>query len=80
MYENLPPTEIYRKIENIHGESTIRVQHPRKWYEKYESSCENIVDESCSGRLISVADKTFENKVDTIIRYDQKARLSNIAY
>ncbi len=52
----------------------------RKWYRKFKSGRENIADESCSGKLISVADKMLENKVELIIQCDLKARLSDIVY
>ncbi len=39
------------------------VQRVKKWYRKFKSGRENIVNESCSGRQISVTNKTFENKV-----------------
>ncbi len=71
MYKNLPPTEIYLRIKNIYGEFTISVQYVGKWYRKFKSGHENI---------ISVADMTLENKVDTIIQCDQKGRLSNVVY
>ncbi len=80
LYENLSLIEIYRRIKNVHSESTINIQHVRKWYKKFNSGCENIVNESCSGRPISIADRTLKNKVDTIIQCDRKARLFNIAY
>ncbi len=41
--KNLPSIEIYRRINNIYGESTIRVQYVRKWCRKFKSSCENII-------------------------------------
>ncbi len=50
----------------------------RKWYKKFKSHHQNIVDERCLGRPISATDKTLENKVDAIIQHDQKSRLSNI--
>ncbi len=40
----------------------------------------NIVDDSHWGILISVTDKTLENKVDAIILCHQKVRLSDVAY
>ncbi len=43
----------------------------RKWYRKFKS---------CLGKPISIADKALENKVDTIIQCDRKARLSDIVY
>ncbi len=58
----------------------ISVQQVRKWYRKFKSGRENIVDESRSGRSISVADKTLETKVDVVILCDQKERLSDIMY
>ncbi len=79
MCENLQPIKIYRRIKNIYGESTISVQRVRKWRRKFESACENIVDESRSGWQISVADKMLENKIDTIVQCDQKV-ISDIAY
>ncbi len=78
MYENLLLIEIYEKIENFYGEYTISIQHVRKWYRKFKSSCENIVAESYAGRPIFVADKKLENKVGAIILRDQIAKLSNI--
>ncbi len=66
MYKNLPLIEIYRRIENVYGESMISVQHVRKWNREFKNGCENIVGESRSGRMISVANKMFENKVDMI--------------
>ncbi len=59
MYKNLPPIEIYRRIKNIYSEFEMSVQHVRKWYRKFKSVRENIVNESHSGRPISVADKTL---------------------
>ncbi len=50
----------------------------RKWYRKFRNAGKNIIDESFSGRLISVTDKILENKVEAIIQRDQKARLSDI--
>ncbi len=67
MYKNLPPIEIYRRIKNVYGESTITIQYVRKCYRKFKRGHENIIDESRSGRPISVIDKTLENKVDAII-------------
>ncbi len=46
---------------------------------KIKSGRENIVNESHKGRSISVVDKTLEDKVDQI-QYNQKVRLSDIAY
>ncbi len=43
MYENLPPIKIYRRIKNVYGESTISVQHVRKWYRKFKSGLVNIL-------------------------------------
>ncbi len=80
MHENLLRIEIYQRIKNVYGKSMISVQHIRKWYRKFRSGCENIVDESHSGKPNSVADKMFENKVDSIIQRDQKDRLSNIVF
>ncbi len=80
MYENLPPVEISRKIKIVYGESTISVQHMRKWYRKFKSGCENIIDEIRSGTPISITDKTLENKADTIIQCNWKAKLFDIAY
>ncbi len=51
-----------------------------KWYKEFKSCCENIIDENHPGRPISVTDKTLENKVDTIIQWDGKVRLSNVEY
>ncbi len=59
----------------INGESTVSVQHVRKWYKKFRSGRENIVDESCSGRSISITDKMLENKVDTIIQCKLKSEI-----
>ncbi len=80
MYKNLPPIEMYGMIKNIYGKCRISVQHVKKWYRKFKSDCEIIVDESYLGRPISVVDKILENQTDTIIQCDRKARLFDIAY
>ncbi len=80
IYKNLPPIEIYLRIKNVYGEFTSSVQYVKKWYRKFKSGRKNIIDESHSGRPISVANKTLGNKDDTIIQCDLKARLSDIPY
>ncbi len=64
MYENRPPIEIYQRVKNAYGESTISIERVRKLFRKFGSCYKNIVGKSCSGRLVSVVNKTLENKVD----------------
>jgi len=71
--ENVTPAEIHRRLQAVYGEDTVNRTTVNRWAIKFcecEPGCANIVDQPCSGRLVSVTDDKHQKQVDELIKHD----------
>ena len=71
--ENVTPAEIHRCLQAVYGENTVNRTTVNRWAVKFRE-CEpgraNIVDQTRSGRPVSVTDDRHQKQVDELIRHD----------
>ncbi len=63
-------TEIYERLKNVYGNSTMSVQHVRKWCWLFCEGRENVDDEFRVGRPRSVSTISLSMKINKLIRAD----------
>ena len=68
--ENVTPAKIHRRLQAVYGENTVNRTTVNRWAIKFregESGRANIVDQSRSGRPVSVTDDKHQKQVDELI-------------
>jgi len=72
--ENVWPAEIHRRLQAVYGENTVNRTTVNHWAIKFrecEPCCANIVDQTRSGRPVSVTDDKHQKQVDELIKHDR---------
>jgi transposase len=80
--ENVTPAKIHRRLQAVYGENTVNRTTVNCWAIKFhecEPSLANIVDQPCSGRLVSVTDDRHQKQVDELIQHDRRITQKQIA-
>jgi len=76
--ENVTPAEIHRRLQAVYGENTVYRTAVNRWAIKFRE-CErgraNIVDQTRSGRPVSVTD----DKHQKLIKHDRRITQKQIA-
>ena len=80
--ENVTSAEIRRRLQAMYGENTVNRTTVNRWAIKFRE-CEpgraNIVDQSLSGRPVSVTDDKHQKQVDELIKHDHRITQKQIA-
>jgi len=80
--ENITPAEIHHRLQAVYGENTVNRTTVNHWAIKFRE-CElgraNIVDQSRSGRLVSVTVDKHQKQVDELIKHDRRITQKQIA-
>jgi len=73
--ENVTPAEIHCRLQAVYGENTVNRTTVNHWAIKFRE-CEpgraNIVDQSRSGRPVSVTDDKHQKQVDELIKHGHR--------
>jgi len=73
--ENLTPAEIHHRLQAVCGENTVNRTTVNRWAIKFRE-CEpgraNIVDQTRSGRPVSVTDDKHQKQIDELIKHDRR--------
>ena len=73
--ENVTPAEIHCRLQAVYGENTVNRTTVNRWAIKFRE-CEpgraNIVDQSRSGRPVSVTDDKHQKQVDELIKHGHR--------
>ena len=80
--ENVTPAEIHRRLQAVYGENTVNRTTVNLWAIKFRE-CEpgptDIVDQSRSGRPVSMTDDRHQKQVDELIKRDSRITQKQIA-
>ena len=80
--ENVTPAEIHRNLQALYGENTVNRTAVNPWATKFRE-CElgraNIVDQSRSGRPVSVTDDKHQKQLEELINHDRRITQKQIA-
>jgi uncharacterized protein YdbL (DUF1318 family) len=80
--ENVMPAEIHRRLQDVYGENTVNRTTVNRWAIKFRE-CEpghaNNVEQTRSGRLVSVTDDKHQKQVEELIKHDRHITQKQIA-
>ena len=73
--ENVTPAEIHRRFQAVYGEDTANRTTVNCWaiqFREWETGRANIVDQTRSGRPVSVTDDKHQKQVDELIKHERR--------
>jgi len=73
--ENVMPAENHRPLQAVYGENTVNRTTVNRWVIKFrecEPGRDDIVDQPCSGRPVSVTDDKHQKQVDELTKHDHR--------
>ena len=80
--EKVTPAEIHRRLQGVYGEDSVNRTTVNRWAIKFRE-CEpgraNIVDQSRSGRPVSVTDDKHQKRFDELFKHDRRITQKQIA-
>ena len=69
--ENVPPTEIHRRMQAVYGDQLVDVSTLRRWVKQFkdgELGQTDLSDKTRSRRPVTVSDQLHQDRVEELIR------------